>query len=57
MTYVQQSLIFHLLLTLWEGLRRAYAESGLGHLLARFTAWLSAKWELSFLVHKYAPVL
>lgn len=53
MANVQQSLIFHLLLTLWEGLRRAYAESGLGHLLARFTAWLSAKWERSFLVHLF----
>ena len=47
---IKESAVLHLLLLLWQRLCRAYAESGLYHLVCRFTAWLSGKWEHSFLV-------
>ncbi len=53
MSIVKESLLIRLLLSLWQGLCRAYQESGLGRLISRFTVWLSARWEGSFLVHLF----
>lgn len=53
MSIVKESLLIRLLLSLWQELRRAYRESGLGRLISCFTVWLSARWEGSFLVHLF----